>query len=306
MTLQPGAERILIVGEALVEFVRSERGPDLDAPGTFRGPYPSGAPAIAADAAALAGADVVFVSTVGPDAFGASVLDRLTRDGVGVARIRRVAGATTGTAFVAYEDTGDRSFVFHVADAAPGHITGDDLGEEPERATWIHVSGATLALSGTMASVTLEAIDRILAHGGRLSLVPNLRPEATRAEEALGEIRSLCARASLLFPDLSEAGTLAVELEAAARSGATVCVTRGSGGVGVQHDGVVDDIVGIPVDEVDPTGAGDTFAGVFLARFAMGADPHEAAVAANAAAAAHVAAPGPMERIGWPSGARLP
>jgi sugar/nucleoside kinase (ribokinase family) len=152
-----------------------------------------------------------------------------------------------------------------------------------------------------MARVTLEAIERVLAHGGRLSLDPNLRPEATRADEALGEIRSLCARASLLFPDRSEAGMLAQELDAAAISGATVCVTRGSEGVGVRYDGISDDIVGIPVDEVDPTGAGDTFAGVFLARFAMGADAHEAAVAANEAAAAHVAAEGPMERSGWPS-----
>lgn len=301
MTLQPGAERILIVGEALVEFVRTERGGDLDAPGTYRGPYPSGAPAIAADAASLAGAEVSFVSTVGRDAFGASVHDRLARDGVGVERMRRVAGATTGTAFVAYDDRGDRSFVFHVADAAPGRITTDDLGSEPERATWIHVSGATLALSGALARVTLEAIERVLAHGGRLSLDPNLRPEATRAEEALGEIRSLCARASLLFPDRSEAETLALELEAVAASGATVCVTRGREGVSVGHDDVVDDVVGIPVDEVDPTGAGDTFAGVFLARFAMGADTREAAVAANEAAAAHVAAEGPMERTGWPS-----
>jgi sugar/nucleoside kinase (ribokinase family) len=301
VTTQPGAERILVVGEALVEFVRTERGADLDGPWTYRGPYPSGAPAIAADAAALAGADVAFVSTVGSDPFGALVLDRLARDGVEIERIRRVAGATTGSAFVAYDDAGDRSFVFHVADAAPGHITSDDLAGEPERATWIHVSGATLALSGAMARVTLEAIERVFAHGGRLSLDPNLRPEATRAEEALGEIRRLCVRASLLFPDRSEAETLAVELEAAVRGGATVCVTRGREGVSVRHREVVDDIVGIPVEEVDPTGAGDTFAGVFLATFAAGADAHEAGVAANAAASSHVVAEGPMERSGWPS-----
>ncbi len=50
----------------------------------------------------------------------------------------------TGTAFVAYEADGRRNFIFHVADTAPGRITIADLGSAPERADWIHVSGASL------------------------------------------------------------------------------------------------------------------------------------------------------------------
>ena len=46
---------IVVVGEILTEFVGAERA-RLDTESLFAGPYPSGAPAIAADQAALQGA----------------------------------------------------------------------------------------------------------------------------------------------------------------------------------------------------------------------------------------------------------
>src|SRR3954453_19190100 len=161
--------RILVVGEALVEFVRDAAG-EIGEPGRYRGPFPSGAPAIFSDAGALAGAAFTFVSTVGADPFGRLVRDRLDRDGVDVGRVRAVDDATTGTAFVAYRADGSRSFVFHVADAAPGRLTVEDPGDAPERADVLHVSGASLALSSAMAGVILVATERVRAAGGCLSV----------------------------------------------------------------------------------------------------------------------------------------
>jgi len=68
--------RLLVVGEALVEIMRPHPGIPLDAPGPFTGPFPSGAPAIAADAAARAGADVALIATVGNDKFGRMLVRR--------------------------------------------------------------------------------------------------------------------------------------------------------------------------------------------------------------------------------------
>jgi sugar/nucleoside kinase (ribokinase family) len=148
--------------------------------------------------------------------------------------------------------------------------------------------------------VTLEAVERVLAAGGRLSLDPNLRREAPRAGVAFDEIDALLEDAAVVFPNEAEASTLGVRLDGAAARGAVICVTRGANGAQVTHDGVVTELDGDPVREVDPTGAGDTFAGVFLAVYAASGDVAEAASAANAAGAAHVAAEGPMERAGWP------
>jgi fructokinase len=52
--------RLLIVGEALVEVMRLRPGIPLDKPGPFAGPFPSGAPAIASDAAARWGGGLPY------------------------------------------------------------------------------------------------------------------------------------------------------------------------------------------------------------------------------------------------------
>ena len=56
----------------------------------------------------------------------------------------------------------------------------------------------------------------------------------------------------------------------------------------------VTEISGFPTEEVDPTGAGDAFSGTFLAVYMRSGDP-VSLPEANAAAAAHVKALGPME-----------
>ncbi len=50
-----------------------------------------------------------------------------------------------------------------------------------------------------------------------------------------------------------------------------------------------------PCDEVDPTGAGDSFAAAFVSSFAGGADPVHAATTACAVAAHSVTVLGAME-----------
>lgn len=290
-------ERLLIVGESLVEFVRPERGLGLGEPGPFLGPWPSGAPAICADAAALAGGEVALVSTVGADPFGRLLLERLITDGVDVSDVRVLDDAVTGTAFVAYDLDGSRSFVFHVADAAPGAITVAHLGSAPERADWIHVSGASLALSAAMAAAIMAAVERVVAHGGRVSFDPNLRTGSSGVSDLPEATARLLEVAALVLPAEGELEALGVDPDALAARGTVVCITAGAEGARLYGTGGVTGVPGLPVTEVDPTGAGDTFAGVFLATFLRTGDAYWAAIAGNRAGAAHVAAMGPMERI---------
>jgi sugar/nucleoside kinase (ribokinase family) len=289
-------QRLLIVGESLVEFVRPGRGLPITQPGPFIGPFPSGAPAICADAAAVAGGDVALVSTVGSDPFGRVLLDRLTTDYVDVTDVRVVEDAVTGTAFVAYDTDGSRTFVFHVTDAAPGRITVADLGSAPERADWIHVSGASLALSPVMAAAIMEAVERVVAHDGGVSFDPNLRAGSAGISDMPAAMARLLGVASLVLPADGELEELGHTPDALAAQGKIVCATCGPGGARLYTRDEVAYVPGIQVEEVDPTGAGDTFAGVFLATFLSTGDAHRAAASANRAAAAHVSAMGPMER----------
>ncbi|MFW5696373.1 MAG: carbohydrate kinase family protein, partial [Phototrophicaceae bacterium] len=54
-------------------------------------------------------------------------------------------------------------------------------------------------------------------------------------------------------------------------------------------------VAGFPVEEVDPTGAGDCFDAGFLARWLAGDDPAQAARFANACGALAVTVKGPAE-----------
>ena len=74
---------IATIGEILVEFVSHTKDCALERIGDYSGPYPSGAPAIFIDQAALMGARTCMYGGVGNDGFGRVVLKRLAADGVG-------------------------------------------------------------------------------------------------------------------------------------------------------------------------------------------------------------------------------
>ncbi len=294
--------RLLVVGEALVEVMRPRPGIPLGVPDQFVGPFPSGAPAIAADAAARAGADVALIAAVGDDPFGQLLLRRLAEDGVDTSGVRVISDAVTGVAFVAYDEAGEREFVFHAAEAAPSHLSPRDLGAKPAEAAWLHVSGSSLALSERLAETVLVAVERVLSAGGRVSFDPNLRVGSAGASGAPPGFDRLLEVASLLLPSEGELDAFGTDAASLAEAGAVVCETLGSEGARLYQAGAVTEIAGIEVEEVDPTGAGDAFSGAFLAAYTQSGDPIVAARVANVAAAAHVQAQGPMESVFPPSG----
>ncbi|MFW9942299.1 MAG: PfkB family carbohydrate kinase, partial [Candidatus Thorarchaeota archaeon] len=84
---------IISLGELLVEIMRTE----LDTPhkvvgATYKGPFPSGAPAIFISSAARMGKafnfSSGFIGIVGNDEFGSSIIEKLQKDGVDVSQIR--------------------------------------------------------------------------------------------------------------------------------------------------------------------------------------------------------------------------
>jgi sugar/nucleoside kinase (ribokinase family) len=69
-------------------------------------------------------------------------------------------------------------------------------------------------------------------------------------------------------------------------------MTQGPLGCKVFVDGTATQVPGFPVQEVDPTGAGDVFAAAFLIRLEETKDPIQAARFANATASFCVQGPG--------------
>ena len=315
---------IVTIGPLLCEIMRKELDKPLDSPADFTGPYPSGDPAIMINAAAKLGARCAMIGVVGDDGFGRCVTVRLKESGVDTSMIRIQPGASTGTAFVCYFSDGSRNFLFHVREAAPGHLSPEDVNEacvqKLNGTKWLHLSGFTLSVSESSARAVYHLLEQLKgvqfpdgadavspkataeAAGTRISFDPNLRPEALSVDQ----IRALCApvieRASILFPSKGEAAMFTGEADddtgcrVWASQGKTVVLKCGEEGCRIYTpEGSVIPVPSCEVTEVDPTGAGDTFCGAFLTALVEGKSLAECGRFANAAGAMSVRMQGPME-----------
>lgn len=300
---------IVTIGGLLCEVMRKELDKPLDAPADFTGPYPSGDTPIMINAAAKLGANTAMVGVVGKDGFGKCVTDRLTESGVDCSMVRVEPGASTGVAFVCYFSDGSRNFLYHVREAAPGIMNEGDVDIlKLSDAAWIHITGFTMSMSDSSAQAVYKII-REIPDEVKISFDPNIRPEVLSVEE----IKKLCApvieRASVIFPSKSEAGmfTDAKDDEEGCRKwaaeGKLVVLKNGEKGSIIYSGNETLEIPGFAVEEVDPTGAGDTFCGAFLTALCEGKTLKECGLFANAAGAMSVRKKGPME--GAPSRAEL-
>jgi tagatose kinase len=293
---------VVAIGEILVEIMATRTGQTFREPGLLTGPYPSGAPAIFADQAARVGASTAMVGCVGEDDFGTLNVERLARSGADVRAIRRVPGTTTGIAFVTYREDGGRDFIFTVASSAAAHLGSEQL--EPglfAGCRYFHVMGSSL-FNASVAAAVRHGVELATAAGARVSFDPNVRKELLAlpgVEETIAAVLAvsdlvLPSEADLahLFPGRSEDEAVQVLLDAGRsmvllKKGAAGCVYYGA-------EGRIE-VPAFPVEEVDPTGAGDCFGGTFVACLTLGVPVPRALLLANAAGALAVGKKGPME-----------
>lgn len=292
---------IVTMGPLICEVMRKELDKPLDAPADFTGPYPSGDAAIMLNAAAKLGANCAMIGVVGNDGFGRCVTNRLKESGADCSMIRIHPEASTGVAFVCYYSDGSRNFLYHVHHAAPGMLTPEDVDTEKLKGTkWLHVSGFTMSTNQASAEAVYKMV-REASPETKVCFDPNIRPEALSVEE----IRRLCMpvleRADLILPSKSEAMmfTGAASDDEGCRKwaaeGKIIVLKNGEAGSRIYTKDEVVDVPSFPVEEVDPTGAGDTFCGAFLTALIEGKSIRECGRFANAAGAMSVCKQGPME-----------
>jgi sugar/nucleoside kinase (ribokinase family) len=284
---------LLIVGEALAAFMRQRAG-DADRDLPFSGPWASGAPAIAAYAAAMLGAPAHLVAGIGRDTSGDTIRSRLRAAGVTCHESSGGHLRPTATAYITAYAGGHRDFDFGVAGTAATAVLDSDLASLPESASWLHLSGSALLFGEPLAATAMSALRRARAGGATVSVDPNVRAEAlTPASAAL--VSEALTLAHVIFPSTGEIEALGLSVAELARRGATVCATDGPHGARVVTGEGTWWIPAEPAHPVDTDGAGDTFAGGYIAACMAGAAPQEAARAGSHAAAESIAVPGPMQ-----------
>lgn len=263
-----GAPRLLVVGGASMDRIHVA-GEVVETPG--------GAGLYTALAAARAGARVTMMAPV-PDPMPASLAPARdliewigpTVDLDGLPRFE-----------IAYDSTGHVALFREHLGAEPDMTPGllDTLTDLPACAYCVPFMDAALQQRFVAA----------LRERGCLTIAATYG-KAARSETELA--RATLDDADLSFCNEPEARVLFGD-DPSVRPGRLRFVTRGSAGVTVfqgEHGTAVD---GVPVDALDPTGAGDTFCGTAVARLLLGDHPVEAARRANAAAAEMVTEVGP-------------
>ena len=293
------------IGEMLVEVMREKADQPLGMPGTFVGPFPSGAPAIFIDAVARLGVKSGFIGTVGDDEFGELILTRLKNDGVDTSYVRCLKDYTTGVAFVTYFSDGSRKFIYHLSRAASGKISLNQVNEDYlSKVKYLHIMGSSLSINEDSRKACYRAAEIVKDSKGKISLDPNLRPELLSIEEIREICKPILSICEIVLPSEEEVKLLTGEedIEAAcdkllSYGPRIIALKQGKeGSVVITADQRIE-VPSFKIDEVDPTGAGDCFDAGFIVGLLKGWTLKKVARFANAVGALAVTKKGPMEGV---------
>jgi 2-dehydro-3-deoxygluconokinase len=245
----------------------------------------------AAIAAARSGAKVGMLTALGADRAGEEFRRLWKEEGVDGALVPTHREAPTGIYFVSHDARGHH-FTFHRKGSAAARYTPADLPEEAiVGARSLHLSGITLGISETSCDAAFRAMEVARRAQVTVSFDTNLRLRLWPLARARACIEAAIAMADIVFPSFEDAEALTglKESDAIADHYLRLCplvlLKLGKDGVLVATREARRRIAGFPVQAVDATGAGDTFAGAFLARRLAGEEVEDAARYANAAAA---------------------
>jgi len=300
---------IISLGELLVEIMRVRINSEHREIGaTYKGPFPSGAPAIFIDSAARMGKpfdlSTGFIGVIGNDEFGDCILEKLHTDNVDTSQIRITNMLTTGIAFNQYNSDGSRKFIF--AQGAAGETSELDIKEEYfQNIKNLHIMGSALAISKKSRDACYKAIKVAKEINPKviISFDPNLRPEMLDLETILTISKPILEKTDILLPSGEEAETIAnmkgpeKSCQKLLEMGPEIVVLKqGDKGCTIFTPEEINGlkIEGYKVNEKDPTGAGDCFGGAFIVGYLIGWELEKTAKFANAVGALKVESFGPM------------
>lgn len=294
---------IWTMGEMIVEIMRAGSEVPHNVAGEYLGPYASGAPAIMISAAARMGIPTGIIGGVGQDAFGDVIIERLKSCGVDCSNVRRSDDKATGCAFVMYHDDGSREYIFHINGTAA--VDADPLCfSNMKELGYFHVMGCSLTVDPEFCKKIVDTALQFAACGGEISFDPNIRPELLKNDSFGTIVEPILKNCSVLMPGVKELLMVSRQnnVEDAVKQlflqyPVLKIITLKNGAQGsviYTRDGTVK-APAYHVEEVDATGAGDCFDGVFLASLLENRSFYESACNANAAGALNAAAFGPME-----------
>jgi 2-dehydro-3-deoxygluconokinase len=216
------------------------------------------------------GSPAELLTRLGDDAVGDRLLRQIDLAGVGTALVRRQAGARTGLFVKDPRPDGSTVGYYRDRSAASRLSIGDVDAALAPRPPVVHVSGVTPALSASCLDATRHALHAGRRAGAVTSFDVNFRPRLWPSRAAAAATLAELANASeVVFVGLDEAVALwEVQAPADVRrvlGGPSVLVVKDGPRDARSHsrDGWSVEPA-LPVDVVEPVGAGDAFAAGWL------------------------------------------
>lgn len=210
-----------------------------------------------------------WISKVGNDELGKSLLSFIRGEGIDVSQVKVDGTAPTGLYFKEIRSGNNVQVQYYRAGSAASKMKATDLDEEYiKKAKYLHITGITPALSESCYETVLRAISIAKENGVKVIFDPNLRKKLwseERARAVLLEIASMC---DIILPGIAEGEFMFGETDPAKLGklflgqGSTLVIMKvGAKGAYYFTKEESELIPGYQVDQViDPVGAGDGFA----------------------------------------------
>lgn len=255
-------------------------------------------------AAARQGAGVAYVTRVGVDPFGNSLIRLWQNEGIDVSGVVRDEKAPTGIYFVTHDDCGHH-FTYYRRQSAASLLSAPGLPRDLiASARILHVSAISQAISQSATEAVRAAIDIANENGTITAYDTNLRLNLWPLDLAREVIHDAMRHCRIALPSYDDARDLTGRndpdeivdfyLDLGAE---IVALKQGARGVLLATPEMRRNVPACAVDAIDANAAGDTFAGTFLAEYARTSDTVRSAIYGNAAAALSTCSPGAVTSI---------
>ena len=268
-------EKILCIGEALVDMICTDKGKHLSEGENFL-KKPGGAPTNVAAAIAALGGNVELAAKIGKDPFGQHLINVMDSFGVSTKWMLRDENYFTTFAFVSLMEDGERDFYFNRG--ADGQLNRDEVDAiNLEKFSIVHFGSATAFLPGPLQIAYQSLLQKSLLQEIYISFDPNYRSLLFQNDQRSFIHQSWNFLDCCHFFKVSDEEAMLLTGRSTLtdavndlllRTTSVFAITLGKEGTLLGFDGETKIIPSIEINPIDTTGAGDAFVGAVLFQLA--------------------------------------
>jgi len=268
-------EKILCVGEALIDMICTDKGKHLSEGENFL-KKPGGAPTNVAAAIAALGGDVELAAKIGKDPFGQHLINVMDSFGVSTKWMLQDENYFTTFAFVSLMEDGERDFYFNRG--ADGQLNRDEVDAiNLEKFSIVHFGSATAFLPGPLQIAYQSLLQKSLLQEIFISFDPNYRSLLFQNDQRSFIHQSWNFLDCCHFFKVSDEEAMLLTARSTLtdavndlllRTTSVFAITLGKEGTLLGFDGQTKIIPSIKINPIDTTGAGDAFVGAVLFQLA--------------------------------------